>query len=299
MKNYPLISIGLPVYNGEVFLRKAIDSVLSQTFRNFELIILDNASLDSTEKICKVYKKKDNRIKYIRQKVNVPAFNNFKNTLDEARAKYFMWIAADDMFGNQNYLQIIIKKISYKYNFYFTDVSIIDDKEKIIKPKVMQRFENCKTKFDFFKETIYICSYQFYGLYERLKLIEDFKYLEITKYDKCFNEGLFLYYVVATRKVKFIKNAIKFYRVHPNQLSSSSKLRAYQLIISWLIFFYRGVYLILTLKNFSFKKKMNLIAIQLNVTAKFLLILILGSIWQILHLKKINFFLKLKSKFMQ
>jgi len=299
MKNYPLISICLPVYNGELFLRKTIDSVLSQTFRNFELIILDNASIDSTEKICKVYKKKDNRIKYIRQKVNVPAFNNFKNTLDEARAKYFMWIAADDMFGNQNYLQIIIKKISYKYNFYFTDVSIIDDKEKIIKPKVMQRFENCKTKFDFFKETIYICSYQFYGLYERLKLIEDFKYLEITKYDKCFNEGLFLYYVVATRKVKFIKNAIKFYRVHPNQLSSSSKLRAYQLIISWLLFFYRGVRLILILKNFSFKKKMNLIAIQLNVTAKFFLILILGTIWQILHLKKINFFLKLKNKFMQ
>jgi hypothetical protein len=123
--------------------------------------------------------------------------------------------------------------------------------------------------------------------------------LEITKYDKCFNEGLFLYYVVATRKVKFIKNAIKFYRVHPNQSSSSSKLRAYQLIISWLLFFYRGVHLILILKNFSFKKKMNLIAIQLNVTAKFLLILILGSIWQTLHLKKINSFLKLKSKFMQ
>ena len=299
MKNRPLISIGLPVYNGEPFLRKTIDSVLSQTFRNFELIILDNASIDSTGKICRAYKKKDDRIKYIRQKVNIPAFNNFKNALDEARAKYFMWIAADDMFGNENYLEIIIKKISYKYNFYFTDVSIIDDKGKIIKTKVMQKFENCKTKFDFFKETIYICSYQFYGLYERLKLIEDFKYLEITKYYKCFNEGLFLYYVAATRKVKFIKNAIKFYRVHSNQSSSSSKLRAYQLIISWLLFFYRGAYLILILKNFSFKKKMNLIAIQLNVTAKFLLILILGSIWQTLHLKKINSFLKLKSKFMQ
>ena len=58
MKNRPLISIGLPVYNGEPFLRKTIDSVLSQTFRNFELIILDNASIDSTGKICRAYKKK-------------------------------------------------------------------------------------------------------------------------------------------------------------------------------------------------------------------------------------------------
>jgi glycosyltransferase involved in cell wall biosynthesis len=298
MKNNPLISIGLPVYNGELFLRKTINSVLTQTFRNFELIILDNVSIDSTKKICKAYKKKDNRIKYIRQKVHVPGFINFKNALDEARAKYFMWIAADDMFGDENYLQIIVKKISYKYNFYFTDVSTIDDKGKIIKPKVMQRFENCKTKYDFFKETIYICSYQFYGLYERLKLIKDFKYLEIARYYKCFNEGLFLYYVVATRKVKFIKDAVKFYRVHPNQLSSSSKLRAYQLIISWLLFFYRGVHLILILKNFSFKNKMNLIAIQLKITTKFLLVLILGSIWQIAHLKKNNFFLKLKSKFL-
>ena len=59
---HPIVSIGLPVYNGEDFLKYALDSLLSQTFRDFEIIISDNASIDLTSKICEEYKKKDNRI---------------------------------------------------------------------------------------------------------------------------------------------------------------------------------------------------------------------------------------------
>lgn len=91
-----LISIGLPVYNGANRIRRALDSLLSQTYKNFELIISDNASTDETEKICKEYARKDNRIKYLRQKENIGQVNNLIFVLKEARGEYFMWAADDD-----------------------------------------------------------------------------------------------------------------------------------------------------------------------------------------------------------
>ena len=73
----PKLSIGLPVYNGENYLHNSIDSLLNQSFTNFELIISDNASTDATEDICTQYIKKDKRIRYIRQKNNLGATQNF------------------------------------------------------------------------------------------------------------------------------------------------------------------------------------------------------------------------------
>ncbi len=67
----PKVTIGLPVYNGEKFLNEKIDSLLKQTFSDFEIIISDNASSDNTKIICEKYLKKDNRIKYYRQEKNI------------------------------------------------------------------------------------------------------------------------------------------------------------------------------------------------------------------------------------
>lgn len=95
--NRPKVSIGMPVFNGERFIRKALDSLLSQTHADFELIISDNASTDSTAWICEEYSKKDKRIRYIRQKKNMGIFWNVNFVLQEAKYKYFMWAAADDI----------------------------------------------------------------------------------------------------------------------------------------------------------------------------------------------------------
>jgi glycosyltransferase involved in cell wall biosynthesis len=92
----PKISIGMPVFNGELFIREALDSLLAQTFTDFELIISDNASTDGTEAICKEYAAKDRRIRYVRQSDNRGAVANFQFVLDEAVGEYFMWAAADD-----------------------------------------------------------------------------------------------------------------------------------------------------------------------------------------------------------
>ena len=93
----PLVSIGMPVYNGEIFIRDALDSLLAQTFANFELIISDNASTDGTEAICREYASKDCRIYYIRQEINIGPSANFQFVLNLANCEYFMWAAADDV----------------------------------------------------------------------------------------------------------------------------------------------------------------------------------------------------------
>jgi len=90
------LSIGLPVYNGEKFIQKCLDSILAQTFSNFELIISDNASTDNTSKICQEYSKKDKRIRYIRQENNIGLFPNFNFVLEQAKNEFFMWMGVDD-----------------------------------------------------------------------------------------------------------------------------------------------------------------------------------------------------------
>ena len=100
----PVVSIGLPVFNGGKSVRKTIEAVLSQTFRNFELIISDNASTDSTYKICKEFEKKDKRVRCVQQKNNMGPWWNFNFVLKEAKSDYFLWTAGDD-YMSENYLE--------------------------------------------------------------------------------------------------------------------------------------------------------------------------------------------------
>jgi len=93
----PKVTIGLPVYNGEKNIKEAIESLISQTYKNFELIISDNASTDLTSTICKMYAKKDIRISYIRQKKTIGIYCNFNFVLESANSEYFMWASADDI----------------------------------------------------------------------------------------------------------------------------------------------------------------------------------------------------------
>ena len=106
------ISIGFPVYNGELFLKKALDSLLNQTYSNFELIISDNNSTDSTQRICQEYAKNDDRIRYIKQEKNIGPYPNFYFVLSQSKGKYFMWAAADDFWD----ILILYKKISLCYS---------------------------------------------------------------------------------------------------------------------------------------------------------------------------------------
>lgn len=104
----PCISIGLPVYNGEQFLRETFDSILNQTFEDFELIISDNASTDNTQKICKEYAAQDQRIHYYCNQQNIGAARNYNRVFELSNGTYFKWVAHDDLLAPE-YLERCIK----------------------------------------------------------------------------------------------------------------------------------------------------------------------------------------------
>ena len=103
----PRVSIGLPVFNGENFLEKTLDSILTQTYQDFELIISDNASADNTPRICREYVAKDSRIRYYRNERNIGASNNFNCVFKLSSGEYFKWVAHDDVLAPDYLLKCV------------------------------------------------------------------------------------------------------------------------------------------------------------------------------------------------
>lgn len=93
----PAVSIGLPVFNGELYVAEAVASILQQDYTNLELIIHDNASTDRTEAICRAFAEQDSRIRYFRNPRNLGAAANYNLCFEQARGTYFKWAAHDDL----------------------------------------------------------------------------------------------------------------------------------------------------------------------------------------------------------
>ena len=106
----PLVSIGLPVFNGEQFLEQAIASILDQSYSNLELLISDNCSTDRTERIATDAAGRDSRIRYHRSDVNLGAAPNFNRLVELASGSYFKWAAHDDLLHPQ-YLETCVKAL--------------------------------------------------------------------------------------------------------------------------------------------------------------------------------------------
>lgn len=107
-KNAPLVSVGVPVYNGGEHLEEALRSILSQDYPNLEVVICDNASDDGTEALCRRIAAEDNRVRYLRNAVNIGLMPNFRRSLDEARGRYFSWLAHDDVMSDPTYLSKLV-----------------------------------------------------------------------------------------------------------------------------------------------------------------------------------------------
>ena len=93
-----LVSIVLPVYNGAQFLRESIDSILNQTYTNWELLILDDCSADETPSISKEYAEKDSRICYYRNEKNLRLPGNLNRGFSLAKGDYLTWTSDDNRF---------------------------------------------------------------------------------------------------------------------------------------------------------------------------------------------------------
>lgn len=90
-ENMAVVSIVMPVYNGEKYLRQSIASVVNQTFKDWNLIIVDDCSTDSSPEIMNEYAKADDRIQVIHNEVNSKIPASLNNGFEEAAGRYFTW----------------------------------------------------------------------------------------------------------------------------------------------------------------------------------------------------------------
>ncbi len=231
----PIVSIGMPVHNGEKSIRKSIDSLLSQTFKDFELIISDNGSIDGTGVICNEYAAKDSRVHFVQQKENRGAGKNFQFVLEKARGEFFMW-AADDDYWEKNHLT---KCINYLTNN--NDISAYTTNVKInhrvgVRSGVKKLIDECPLKRQ--KNFLQYPGQNsiFYSVY-RTKTI---KALNINKYSYEAGDWKFIFDYIKKNKMDFDENYIGMLR----ELGTSEEYKKFS--------FFKRIKAILALKDFYF-----------------------------------------------
>jgi glycosyltransferase involved in cell wall biosynthesis len=129
----PKLAIGIPVFNGQEFLPGLLDSLLAQTFRDFEILICDNASGDRTPRICCEYARRDSRIHYVRNQRNLGAIANFNRVFELSTAPLFKWAAHDDLY-HDNYLDACVGLLEKNPDTILahTGTGFIDERSEIL-----------------------------------------------------------------------------------------------------------------------------------------------------------------------
>lgn len=222
----PFVSIGMPVYNGANYIDKAIASILNQTYTNFELIISDNHSTDSTCIICEQASQGDSRIKVVRQERNTGAIANFQFVLHEAKGDLFMWAAHDDIW-DPNWLSNAIKSFTQGVAMVTSEIIGIDESDKVISRPLCFDYSGSK----FIRTCKYFLAREWKGkanaIYSliRIDLAKGFRF---PSEDKSYGFDMhFVYYLLCKGKCVFVNGRALYKRVpnfgksqvSPNQLT--------------------------------------------------------------------------------
>lgn len=174
MKKQDLISIVVPIYNVEKYLEKCINSIIIQTYKNIEIILVNDGSTDSSGKICDIYLKKDKRIKVVHKKNG--GLSDARNVgIENAKGKYIAFIDSDD-FIDSDFIEILYNLIiEYNADVSCCKCNVIYKKNK--KQQVEEKI-NIFTNYEAINEMLYqgkIDNSACNKLY-KLNLFEDIKY---------------------------------------------------------------------------------------------------------------------------
>ncbi|NDJ25199.1 glycosyltransferase [Nostoc sp. B(2019)] len=216
-KNQPRLSIGLPVYNGEKFIKETIDSLLSQTFEDFELIISDNASTDNTEEICRAYVDQDKRISYYRNEKNMGCALNFNRVFELSSGEYFKWAAYDDLYA-PDFIMKCVEVLDHDSNFILCHsyAYFIDEYGKFIRNYDVHLKTDSPKRHERFHELLHkhLC-YQIFGVIRAsaLKMIPPMGGYGHT-------DGIFLLRLGLLGRFYEIPEYLFFARKHPQQSMS-------------------------------------------------------------------------------
>lgn len=151
-KEEPLISVIIPIYKVEEYLSKCIDSVINQTYKNLEIILVDDGSPDNCPKMCDEWAKNDNRIKVIHKKNG--GLSDARNAgIDIAKGEYLTFIDSDDYIDNE-----YISTLCYLIKKYNSDISMVDIKRVFDNGKIYNTSNNeefVMTQEEFFEKMLY------------------------------------------------------------------------------------------------------------------------------------------------
>lgn len=221
----PKVSVGMPVFNGEQFLRKSIESIINQNYKDIEVIISDNCSTDNTGSICLEYASRDSRIRYIRQPKNYGSINNFTTLLSQARGQYFMWAGADDLI-DVNWISSLLEICDLNNSLAFGVVQYIDEFDSKISSTANNREFNYNgpawrrllsfifTPWLFGK--MILC----WGLFPRELLLDITKRTFIQKWGVSV-DTIWVYSILTKCEINSTPSVILYKRVHQNSESST------------------------------------------------------------------------------
>lgn len=203
-----MISIILPVYNGERYLSQAIEGILNQTYSDWELIIVNDCSTDSTSSIIEEYLK-DKRIRVIENKLNLKLPKSLNRGFQASRGEYLTWTSDDNIY-NDTALETLLRTLQDAKDtaLVYSDMYYIDEEGSILEREI-DRYDiwqgNCVGACFLYRREIFE---KLGGYDENLYLVEDYEYwLRIAKY----------------YKMKFINRKLYYYRVHEQSLSTSKE----------------------------------------------------------------------------
>lgn len=129
MKQKHLVSVVLPTYNGSKWLSQSIDSILKQTYRNLELIIVDDASTDSTPELIMSFASRDPRIRIISHKSNKKLPQSLNDGFAIANGDYFTWTSDDNWYEPTAIEEMVTALTNSKYDMVIADINHYQDKE--------------------------------------------------------------------------------------------------------------------------------------------------------------------------
>jgi glycosyltransferase involved in cell wall biosynthesis len=128
MIRVPIISIGIPIYYGEIYLEETLKNILEQSFQDFEIILTDNCAGGIPEEVAAKYSEKYDNIRYVKHEINKGALANWNSIIDYARGKYFIYAGGHDLWSNnllQDLLDILEKRtdavLAYAPSYWMED----------------------------------------------------------------------------------------------------------------------------------------------------------------------------------
>lgn len=211
-----LCSIIMPAYNSEKYISEAIESVLKQTYTNWELLIVNDCSTDNTEEIIKSYQQRKTKIKLINQKENQGVANARNTGIQNAKGKYIAFLDADDIWREEKLQKQIQILQNSNADITYTAYLMIDETGKTIKKRSVK--ETLKLK-DLLKENSIIFS----SVVCKREILKDKNF----KSEWYHEDYIFLLDVAKENKTfKGINESLMQYRVHQRGRSFNKKTAA-------------------------------------------------------------------------